>query len=152
MTGNATAPKGPLAAVMRWARGVSLTAVPIFGAVLEPMPRARLHDVLGSTFGLAPGTYTTAQADLLVVIGHVTHKLAPVLQRIHGGMADPSLVVQIAVSPPEVTERYGYALALRLDQIIPVDVVVPGVPPQRPDMERGLQELTRRALGRRSQR
>ncbi len=66
-------------------------------------------------------------------MGTISHKLAPVLIRIHEQMADPKWVVAFGVCTCTGGFYDNYATVMGIDTIMPVDVYIPGCPP-RPEM------------------
>jgi NADH:ubiquinone oxidoreductase subunit B-like Fe-S oxidoreductase len=69
------------------------------------------------------------QADLLIVIGDVTHKAAPVLQRLHARMADPSYVLWVRTQEAGAPRPALYPTAADVTALVPVDVTLEGDPP-----------------------
>jgi len=84
-------------------------------------------------FGAFIHRFSPRQADMLVVIGTITHKQAPVLRRIWEQMAEPKYVVAVGACAVSGGFYPNYATVQGCDRIIPVDVYIPGCPP-RPEM------------------
>ncbi len=141
---------GPL---IRWARTRSRIGIAVVGAL-----PSRDADAWASHRALPIGVPTDAtdprHADLLVVVGRISHKLAPFLVRTHAAMARPTSVLLVELEPlvlPGDTAPRGmprlYPTVADVAGIIPVDVIVRGLPPSPPAMQRALLALDERTPG-----
>ncbi len=84
-------------------------------------------------FGAALPRFSPRQADLLMVVGTISHKQAPILVKVYNQMAEPKWVFAFGVCAVSGGFYDNYATVQGIDTLIPVDVYVPGCPP-RPEM------------------
>jgi NADH-quinone oxidoreductase subunit B len=116
---------------MGWARKYSLFQYPFVTACcgMEYMTVASARYDL-DRFGAALPRFSPRQADLLMVVGTVNVKQAPILRRIHEQVAEPKWVMAFGVCASSGGFYDNYATVQGIDRIIPVDVYVPGCPPR----------------------
>jgi NADH-quinone oxidoreductase subunit B len=128
-----------------WARKYSLFPYPFATAccAMEYMSLSMSpYDI--DRFGALLPRFSPRQADLLMVIGTVTHKLTPVLKRVYEQMSEPKWVMAFGACAASGGFYDNYATVQGIDRIIPVDVYVPGCPPRPEAVLDGLMELQSR--------
>ena len=96
-------------------------------------------------FGFEVTRASPRQADMIMVAGTITHKMAPVLKRLYDQMADPKYVVAVggcAICGGPF--KKSYHVLQGVDKILPVDVYIPGCPPRPEALLYGMMQLQRK--------
>ena len=120
-----------LADAVNWARKYSLFQYPFVTACcgMEFMSLwGPKYDV--ARFGAEFPRFSPRQADLLMIVGTITEKQAPALRRVYDQMAEPKWVIAFGVCASTGGFYQNYHSVPGADQIIPVDVYIPGCPPR----------------------
>ena len=128
-----------------WARKFSIFSYPFVTACcgMEYMSVSCAHYDL-DRFGAGLPRFSPRQCDLLLCVGTVSHKLAPVLLRIYEQMANPKWVMAFGVCTCTGGFYDDYTTVQGIDTIIPVDIYVPGCPPRPETVLDGLIKLQKK--------
>ena len=114
-----------------WARGNSMWPL-TFGlaccAIEMISMSAATFDI--SRFGSEVFRASPRQADLMIVAGRVSHKMAPVLRQLYDQMPEPKWVIAMGACASCGGVYNNYALVQGVDKIVPVDVYLAGCPPR----------------------
>lgn len=117
-----------------WARKFSIFPYPFVTAccAMEFMSvSSTIYDT--DRFGAALPRFSPRQSDLMMVVGTITHKQAPILKKVYEQMCEPKWVMAFGVCASSGGFYRNYATLQGIDKIIPVDIYIPGCPP-RPEM------------------
>ena len=128
--------------LVKWARRNSVWPA-TFGlacCAIEMMAMGAAHyDV--ARFGMEVFRASPRQADLMIVAGRVSQKMAPVLRQVYDQMVEPKWVISMGVCASSGGMFNNYALVQGVDQVVPVDVYVPGCPPGPETLMHGILTL-----------
>lgn len=125
-----------------WARTRSMFPA-TFGlacCAIEMMATGAAHYDL-ARFGMEVFRASPRQADLMIVAGRVSQKMAPVLRQVYDQMPDPKWVISMGVCASTGGMFNNYALVQGVDQVVPVDIYVPGCPPGPQSLMHGILTL-----------
>ncbi|MFZ0888869.1 MAG: NADH-quinone oxidoreductase subunit NuoB [Candidatus Binataceae bacterium] len=131
-----------------WARKFSIFPYPFATAccAMEYMSLSMTPYDL-DRFGALLPRFTPRQADLLMVIGTVTMRQAPILKRVYDQMAEPKWVMAFGACASTGGFYDNYATLPGIDRIVPVDVYVAGCPPRPEGVLDALMALQRKIQG-----
>jgi NADH-quinone oxidoreductase subunit B len=92
-------------------------------------------------FGVGMTTFSPRQADMLFVVGTISHKEAPVLKTVYDQLCEPKWVIACGACAVSGGIYDNYAVLQGIDRVIPVDVYIPGCPPRPETILNALERL-----------
>jgi NADH-quinone oxidoreductase subunit B len=98
-------------------------------------------------FGAEVFRASPRQADLMIVAGRVSQKMAPVLRQIYDQMPEPKWVIAMGACASCGGVFNNYAIVQGVDEVVPVDVYVPGCPPRPESLIYGILQLQKKIIG-----
>jgi NADH-quinone oxidoreductase subunit B len=132
--------------VVNWARSRSLWPM-TFGlacCAIEMMATGAARfdlDRMGVLFRASP-----RQADVIIIAGTVTHKMLPVIETVYEQMPEPKYVIAMGACASSGGVFDTYSVLQGIDQVLPVDVYVPGCPPRPEGLLYGLIKLQEKIM------
>lgn len=128
--------------MVNWARKRSMWPFG-FGlacCAIEMMSTFAAHFDL-ARFGMEVMRPSPRQADLMIVAGRVSQKMAPIIKRLYDQMPNPKWVISMGACASCGGVFNNYAIVQGVDKIIPVDIYVPGCPPRPEQLINGILKL-----------
>ena len=119
-----------------WPLGFGLACCAIEMITVIGSPRNDL-----SRFGAEVIRFSPRQADMLILSGRVSIKMAPVIRRIYDQMLEPKWVISMGACASSAGMFNNYALVAGADKFLPIDVYVPGCPPRPEALMYGIMKL-----------
>ena len=130
---------------VNWAQKYSLFTYPFATAccAMEFMSTmGSRYDI--ARFGAEFPRFSPRQADLLIVIGTITERQAPVLRRIYDQMPEPKWVISMGACASCGGVFDNYSIVQGSDQVVPIDVFIPGCPPRPESIIYGIVQLQKK--------
>ena len=125
-----------------WPLGFGLACCAIEMITLIGSPRTDL-----SRFGAEVVRASPRQADMIILSGRVSIKMAPIIRRIYDQMLEPKWVISMGACASSAGMFNNYALVAGADKFLPVDVYVPGCPPRPEALMYGILKLQDKVVG-----
>ena len=141
----------PLDAAMNWMRKNSLWPMPMGLAccAIELMATASSRFDI-ARFGAEVMRFSPRQADVMIVAGTVTYKMALAVKRVWDQMPEPKWCIAMGACASSGGMYRSYAVLQGIDRLIPVDVYISGCPPRPEALIEGFMRLQRKIQGEQS--
>ncbi|MEZ5215109.1 MAG: NADH-quinone oxidoreductase subunit B family protein [Ilumatobacteraceae bacterium] len=94
-----------------------------------------------SRFGMEVFRASPRQADIMIVAGRVSQKMAPILRQVYDQMMEPKWVISMGVCASSGGMFNNYAIVQGVDQVVPVDIYAPGCPPTPETLIHAIEQL-----------
>ena len=112
------------------------------------LPSAWIFLLSAIVCGIASARYlfrgSPRQSDLMIVAGRLSRKMAPAMRRVYDQMPDPKWVISMGACASVGGVFDNYAIVQGVDQVVPVDVFVPGCPPRPESLIYGIIQLQKK--------
>jgi NADH-quinone oxidoreductase subunit B len=120
-----------LDAMVNWGQSYSLWPYPFATACcgIEFMGTACSDNDI-ARFGAERPSFSPRQADMILVLGTITYKMAPVLREIYDQLSEPKYVVSVGACASSGGMFDTYGVVQGIDRFLPVDIYIPGCPPR----------------------
>ena len=135
----------PVTTMVQWARRSSIWPV-TFGlacCAIEMMAMSTSRFDI-ARFGAEVFRGSPRQSDLMIVAGRLSSKMAPVLRRIYDQMPEPKYVISMGACASVGGVFDNYAIVQGSDQVVPIDVYIPGCPPRPESVIYGIVQLQKK--------
>jgi NADH-quinone oxidoreductase subunit B len=137
-----------LGRLVAWGRSNSLWPA-TFGlacCAIEMMQSTNARNDM-ARFGSEVFRASPRQADVMIVAGRLSKKMAPVMRRVYEQMPDPKWVISMGACASSGGMFNNYAIVQNVDSVVPVDIFVPGCPPRPEALIFGVMQLQKKVRG-----